>query len=100
MDGAGAVRRFAVITLPHLRPIVAIVVLLETIWNFQHFDTIYVLTQGGPAGTTTTFAVAVYNTAFQAYDLGHAGALGALWLVLHAIPVGFYVHRSERRETT
>ena len=63
-------------TLPHLRGIIGVVVLLELIWNFQHFDTIYVLTGGGPAGATTTFAVAVYETAFKGFDLGQAGALG------------------------
>lgn len=98
MDGAGAVRRFRMVTLPHLRTIVGIVLLLETIWNFQHFDTIYVLTQGGPAGTTTTFAVAVYDTAFKAYDLGHAGALGALWMVLLGVLVAVYLRWSERRD--
>ena len=50
IDGAGTLRRFWHVTLPHLRGIIGIVVLLELIWNFQHFDTIYVLTGGGPAG--------------------------------------------------
>ena len=68
MDGAGRVRRFTTVTLPHLRPMIGIVLLLEFIWNFQHFDIIYVLTGGGPAGTTTTFATAVYETAFKGLE--------------------------------
>ncbi|WP_144122843.1 carbohydrate ABC transporter permease [Catellatospora sichuanensis] len=98
MDGAGVLRRFWHVTLPHLRGIIGIVILLEIIWNFQHFDTIYVLTGGGPAGATTTFAVAVYDTAFKGFDLGRAGALGALWLVLLLVLVVVYVRFAEREE--
>lgn len=98
LDGAGVVARFWHITLPHLRGILGIVVLLETIWNFQHFDMIFVLTDGGPAGATTTFAVAVYNTAFKGFDLGKAGALGALWMVLLLVLVVAYIRISERGE--
>lgn len=99
MDGAGTLRQFWHITLPALRRILGIVVLLEVIWNFQHFDMIYVLTGGGPAGSTTTFAVAVYETAFKGFDLGRAGALGALWLVLLLGLVVVYVRVAEREET-
>jgi multiple sugar transport system permease protein len=98
LDGAGALARFWHVTLPHLRGILGIVVLLEVIWNVQHFDMIYVLTGGGPAGSTTTFAVAVYDSAFKAFDLGRAGALGALWLVLILALVVVYVRVSERGE--
>ncbi|MFF5258241.1 carbohydrate ABC transporter permease [Actinomadura viridis] len=96
VDGAGAVRRFRSVTWPHLRGIAAIVFLLEFIWNFQHFDTIYVLTGGGPAGATKTFAVAVYDTAFKGFDLGRATALGALWMVLLLAIVAVYL-RAERK---
>ena len=96
VDGAGAVRRFRSVTWPHLRGIAGIVFLLEFIWNFQHFDTIYVLTGGGPAGSTKTFAVAVYETAFKGFDLGRATALGALWMVLLLVIVAIYL-RAERK---
>ncbi|GAA3455084.1 carbohydrate ABC transporter permease [Dactylosporangium matsuzakiense] len=98
LDGAGALARFWHVTLPHLRGILGIVVLLEVIWNVQHFDMIYVLTGGGPAGSTTTFAVAVYDSAFKAFDLGKASALGALWLVLILALVVVYVRLTERGE--
>lgn len=98
MDGAGTVRRFFSITVPHLRGIIGLVLLLELIWNFQHFDIIYVLTGGGPAGSTQTFATAVYDTAFKGYDLGRAGALGLLWMVLLLALVVVYVRYSEKGE--
>lgn len=98
VDGAGVVRRFTAITLPHLKGIVGLVLLLEFIWNFQHFDIIYVLTGGGPAGSTQTFATAVYDTAFKGYDLGMAGALGLLWMILLLGLVIVYVRFSEKGE--
>ncbi|TFW00367.1 sugar ABC transporter permease [Leifsonia flava] len=98
MDGAGPIRRFFAVTWPHIAGVAGLVILLEFIWNFQHFDTIFVLTGGGPAGTTQTFATEVYDTAFKGYDLGHAGALGLLWMGLLLILVVVYVRFSERGE--
>ena len=98
MDGAGTVRRFFTVTSPHIRGVAGLVILLEFIWNFQHFDTIFVLTGGGPAGTTQTFATEVYDTAFKGYDLGHAGALGIVWMALLTVLVVVYVWLSERSE--
>lgn len=98
IDGAGTIRRFFSITVPQMRGIIGLVLLLEFIWNFQHFDIIYVLTGGGPAGSTQTFATAVYETAFRGFDLGHAGALGLLWLLLLMALVVVYVRFSEKGE--
>lgn len=98
IDGAGTVRRFLSITVPQMRGIIGLVLLLEFIWNFQHFDIIYVLTGGGPAGSTQTFATAVYETAFDGFDLGHAGALGLLWMILLMGLVVVYVRMSEKGE--
>ena len=98
MDGAGTVRRFFTVTWPHIRGVAGLVILLEFIWNFQHFDTIFVLTGGGPAGTTQTFATEVYDTAFKGYDLGNAGALGIVWMALLTVLVVVYVWLSERSD--
>jgi len=98
MDGAGTIRRFFSITVPQLKGIIGLVLLLEFIWNFQHFDIIYVLTGGGPAGSTQTFATSVYETAFHGFDLGHAGALGLLWMVLLMGVVVVYIRFSEKGE--
>ncbi|WP_216094172.1 carbohydrate ABC transporter permease [Jiangella alba] len=95
VDGANAWQRFRYVTWPGLRPIAGVVVLLEFIWNFQHFDTIYVLTGGGPAGATTSFSLAVYETAFKGFDLGMASAIGLLWLLFLLPIVVLYLRRSE-----
>ncbi len=91
ISGANAWQSFRYVTLPHLRGVSSIVILLSLIWNFQHFETIYVMTQGGPAKATTTFSVAVYQTAFQSFDLGKAGALGILWMALLSLVVLVYL---------
>lgn len=96
VDGAGGWTTFRYVVLPHLRPIIGVVLLLEFIWNFQHFDIIYVLTGGGPAGTTRTFSVAVFQQAFEAFDLGRAAALGSMWMLILAVLIVVYVRMAER----
>ena len=91
ISGANTWQSFRYVTAPHLRGVSSIVLLLSLIWNFQHFETIYVMTQGGPAKATTTFSVAVYQTAFQSFDLGKAGALGILWMLLLSLVVAVYL---------
>jgi multiple sugar transport system permease protein len=91
ISGANTWQSFRYVTLPLLRGVSSIVLLLSLIWNFQHFETIYVMTQGGPAKATTTFSVAVYQAAFQAFDLGKAGALGILWMLLLSLVVVVYL---------
>ena len=91
IDGASRVQVFQRITIPQLRGIIGTVLLLSFIWNFQHFETIYVMTTGGPAKATTTFSVAVYKTAFQKFDLGEAGAIGILWMALLSVIVALYL---------
>lgn len=98
IDGAGRWQLFRHVTLPQLRAIITVVLLMEVIWNFQHFETIYVLTGGGPARATTTFAVAVYDSAFHAFDLGHAGALGLLWMAMLSVLVAGYLLLERREE--
>jgi multiple sugar transport system permease protein len=91
IDGANRRQVFRRITVPQLRGIIGTVLLLSFIWNFQHFETIYVMTTGGPAKATTTFSVAVYKTAFQKFDLGQAGAIGILWMALLSVIVALYL---------
>ncbi|UFU06998.1 carbohydrate ABC transporter permease [Ruania halotolerans] len=98
LDGAGKIRRFWTVTWPHISGVAGIVVLLEFIWNFQHFDLIFVMTGGGPAQTTQTLATALYDSAFRSYDLGQAGAIGILWMIVLLVLVVFYVRFSERKE--
>ncbi len=81
IDGATALQRFRYVVLPHLRYIIMIDLLISIIWTFQSFTTIWTMTEGGPVTATTTLAISIYRTAFQAFDIGMGAAIGTIWLV-------------------
>lgn len=91
VDGAGnwAVLRDHI--LPHLRPVLLVVIVLGMIGNLQHFDTIYALTQGGPVRATTVLSIEVYKRAFEQWDIGMAATVGVLWLATILPPAYFYL---------
>jgi multiple sugar transport system permease protein len=82
IDGASAWQSFVRITLPYLAPTIAITVMLRTIWIATFADLIFVMTAGGPAGSTNTIATYIYVTAFKSLDKGYASAVAVLLLVL------------------
>ena len=82
MDGADAWSRFRYVVLPHLRPIIIFVVLLQIIVSLQVFDLIYTLTRGGPGTETVTLNYLVYVNAFERLSLGTASAMGVLLALL------------------
>ena len=84
MDGCGAVRRFFSITMPYIKPTVIVTILLRTIWIFNSFDLIVVITGGGPANHSQTLPSFMYTRAFSGYDFGLASALGVLLMVILA----------------
>lgn len=78
VDGAGGIRRFFWVTLPSLRPVIAVSVSLSLLSAFREVETIMVLTGGGPARTTETLALSIYNRTFQYFEVGRASALGVI----------------------
>ena len=90
MDGCGSVRKFFAITVPYIKPTIIMTLLLRTIWIFNSFDLIVVITSGGPANTSQTLPSYMYTKAFSSYDFGLAAALGIiLILVLAVYAAGF-----------
>jgi len=87
VDGANAFQRFVHVTLPGLRNIVIIVVLLSTIWTFNDFAIVYILTKGGPGGATMVLPVFTYEMAFGAQRLGDAIAVALYMLPPLAIVI-------------
>jgi sorbitol/mannitol transport system permease protein len=81
VDGASAWRVFRSLTLPHLRMYIELGVLLGSIYIVQAFDSIYMITQGGPATDTTNLPYYIYQTAFQAYDIGRASAMSVVVVI-------------------
>jgi multiple sugar transport system permease protein len=83
IDGAGAWARFTDVTLPQLRDVLVVVVLLRAIWDFKEFDLIYLLTGGGPIIGTQTLPLMVYKEAFGLNEMGRASAVAvAMMLVM------------------
>ena len=82
VDGASAWQRFRSITLPLLKPTIFFVVVIETISAFQTFDTVYVMTGGGPARASYTLIYGIYDHGFRSFDFGYAATWG---MVLFAI---------------
>ena len=84
IDGAGPARRFWHVTLPGLRPTLVFVFVVGIIGAFQAFDQVFVMTQGGPVGSTTTVVYYLLQR-FQALDLGHASAAAYLLVLVLAL---------------
>ncbi|WP_431283386.1 carbohydrate ABC transporter permease [Humitalea sp. 24SJ18S-53] len=83
IDGAGAWGRFTDVTLPQLKEVLLVVILLRAIWDFKEFDLIYLLTGGGPVIATQTLPLMVYKEAFGLNDMGRASAVAvAMMLVM------------------
>ncbi|MCI2416031.1 ABC transporter permease subunit [Saccharopolyspora sp. K220] len=80
VDGADAWQRFLHITLPGLRYVIVVTTLLSSIWTFNNFDLIWLLTQGGPGQATTPYVLVAYTKAIQQLQYG-AGAAVALVMV-------------------
>jgi multiple sugar transport system permease protein len=89
LDGAGAWRQFASVTLPALRPVTFLVIVLGTIWSFQVFDLVYTMTGGGPGGGTETLVMAIYDAAFSNYQMGYASAMAVvLFVIVLVVSIG------------
>jgi multiple sugar transport system permease protein len=97
IDGASAWQRLRYVTLPMIKPTSVIITLLASIWTFQSFDLIYLLTGGGPADATAILPTLIYLKAFWASDTGYAAAIGMLMLVCLMVLSMIYllVYRSQ-----
>lgn len=80
IDGASAWQVFTKITLPFLAPMIAITVMLRTIWIANFADLIFVMTGGGPANSTQIVSSYIFTTAFRKLDFGYASAIAVALL--------------------
>ena len=83
LDGASKIRQFFSITFPLLMPTLSFVLITTTIGSFQVFDTVYVMTSGGPGTATDVYNFNIYQQGFQFFHMGYASALAViLFLVI------------------
>jgi multiple sugar transport system permease protein len=100
IDGAGAVRRFFSITLPWLRPMLLLVLILTSINSIMAFDLFWTMTHGGPGSATTVFSWMGYAYAFQFFRFGEGAAILYVLTIVCLILAWFYLklffHESPR----
>jgi len=96
IDGAGRFQRFRDITLPAMRGISFVAILLAWIGSFMNFAIVQVMTGGGPANSSEVFATLIYKNAFLYAAANYAATLGILLLLLLMVPGGLYVRATIR----
>nr|WP_246513815.1 sugar ABC transporter permease [Neoroseomonas soli] len=82
VDGAGVLRRFRDITLPQLAEVLAVVIVFRTIWTFNKFEEIYLLTRGGPGTSTYNLALYAFDQSIANLRMGVGAAAGVIMLLL------------------
>jgi len=82
LDGAGVIKKFFYITLPVLKPVIVVSLLLRAIWIFNFPDLIYIMTNGGPANASQTLATYIFYKAYKGLDFGYAGALSVYMIFI------------------
>jgi raffinose/stachyose/melibiose transport system permease protein len=101
IDGSNAIRTFFFITLPLIRPVLAVTAILELIFQFNGFTIIWAMTQGGPGYATSVLPVLVYKEAFQQVNFGLASAMavmgGFILIVVGLISIRLSRSRQEEK---
>ncbi|NPV52427.1 MAG: sugar ABC transporter permease [Firmicutes bacterium] len=100
IDGATSSQRFFYVTLPLLKPVIVVVLLIRVMDAFRVFDTIYILTGGGPGSATESVSTFTVRTAFQYFNTGYASALAYVVFIIIAVMSylmikGFKIEASE-----
>lgn len=94
VDGAGKWKTFLHITLPQLRNTTIVLAVLRIIWTATYYDLIFMVTGGGPSGSTTHLPILIYQASFGSYQIGYAAAISMILGVLMFGCIIFYVTRS------
>ncbi|CAM4014216.1 carbohydrate ABC transporter permease [Listeria booriae] len=85
MDGAGKIRQFFSITIPQLKPVILFTAILSTIGTLQLFDEPFNLTKGGPADSTMTLGLYIYQNGFKYFDFSYASAVAYVVVIIVAV---------------
>lgn len=97
IDGGTKIQQFRRVTLPLLRPALMFVLVTGVIGSFQVFDTVYVMTAGGPGNTTEVANLNIYNTAFTGFRIGEASAMSVvLFLIILVVAVAQFTYFNRR----
>ncbi len=100
IDGAGPIARFWDVTLPQLREVLVVIIMLRAIWDFKEFDLIYLLTGGGPVTSTQTLPLLVYKEAFALNQMGMASAYAVVMMAIMLVFMLVYIRRTRSEDDT
>lgn len=98
VDGAGAWGALRYVTLPLIMPTLIIAATLTTIYTFNNFNGIWLMTEGGPLRATETLTILVYTAGFREFDLGRASAIGVITFVMLLLFVAIFGRRYIKSE--
>ncbi|NIM20506.1 MAG: ABC transporter permease subunit [Candidatus Latescibacteria bacterium] len=93
LEGSGTWSTFRYVTFPMLKPVIGFVVVINTIRSFQIFIEVFVMTQGGPLGSTNTLVLYLYETAFRKLDYGYASVIAYVVFLLSGVFSIFAIRR-------
>jgi multiple sugar transport system permease protein len=93
VDGASAWRQFWDLTLPFLKPVIAIALLLRIMDALRLFDLVFILTGGGPANATETLSFYIYKVALRFVDIGYAAAISLVVLAVTVALSTWFIKR-------
>jgi N,N'-diacetylchitobiose transport system permease protein len=96
LDGASDWRIYRDVTLPFLRPVLYLVAILQIIWHFNTFNQLWILTQGGPNGQTTTLSIWSFQKAFASNSFGQGSAIAVVTALMLVVITAFYIRRLVR----
>ena len=91
LDGAGPWRRLIDVTLPSIRDVVLVNIVLTLILTFNYFDIVWVMTRGGPQHATHIFPTQIYESGFGQFRFGEASTYGVVSILVLAVLVALYV---------
>jgi multiple sugar transport system permease protein len=96
VDGASFLQEFRSITLPLVKPMLFIVILLRVIWTFNTFELVFIMTEGGPGRSTEILTITAFLQAFRGGVMGYGSAIGVILLILTLAFALFYVRLQGR----
>ncbi|KFI46959.1 N,N'-diacetylchitobiose transport system permease protein [Bifidobacterium bohemicum] len=91
IDGAGHIRTYWQIVVPLIKPSIMVIAMLSIIWDFNVFNQIWLVSQGGPNGTTSTIGVFTYKKAFVNFDIAQGAAISVITVIILMALTGVYV---------
>ena len=92
IDGANRMQEFWHITVPGILPTLALMLLMVGIWSFLVFDYVWLLTQGGPAGSSEVMATYLYKQAFNRFEAGYASAIGLTMSLFAGVIISIFIY--------